>query len=684
MRLLKKLIVVSGIVCMMLSMSACKKNNIVIFDAENTPDKKPFIITDKTPFVIKGNWDLSKNLDFLIDVEEIGGRATVLKLRISEGDDAIERDSNSSIAGYRLAKGEKGEIIIEYPPLPAHPEIIDDMPVMRTNPMLRGDRSKIAKDYTKIKTILIERRNIANSKVAIKRVVALDTSKKKYPEYFSYTKEQFFPFVDKYGQFKFKDWKGKIKSDEDIKAMVAKEEKDLLANPQSPEQWSKYGGWKGGPKFEATGHFRVQKHNGKWWLIDPEGYLFWSHGVVRVTPSSAITPLDKREKYFEDLPSKDSPFALFYTTKDEILAPYYPVRGWTKTYDFSASNLYRKYGKLWREKFADSAHRRLKSWGLNTIANSSDSFIFLQKKTPYAERFEIHSRAISGSFGWWWPIADPWDPSFMKAINDNLDKRKEQLDDPFCIGYFVDNEHSWGKPDTIARRVLMSPADLCAKIELLKDLKAQYGDIATLNKSWKTSYKNWDDMLAKQEDPKNADKKVLATFSNKFIGKYFENIRKGIKARAPHMLYMGCRFAGHYPNELVVRQASKYCDIISYNIYADVLDELRLPTGVDKPIMIGEFHFGSLDRGLFHASLILTKNQKDRAQHYYDYVESALKHPNVIGTHWHQFSDQCTTGRFDGENFQVGFTDVADQPYEETIKKIREIGYKMYKTRMGK
>jgi len=172
MRLLKKLIVVSGIVCMMLSMSACKKNNIVIFDAENTPDKKPFIITDKTPFVIKGNWDLSKNLDFLIDVEEIGGRATVLKLRISEGDDAIERDSNSSIAGYRLAKGEKGEIIIEYPPLPAHPEIIDDMPVMRTNPMLRGDRSKIAKDYTKIKTILIERRNIANSKVAIKRCIS--------------------------------------------------------------------------------------------------------------------------------------------------------------------------------------------------------------------------------------------------------------------------------------------------------------------------------------------------------------------------------------------------------------------------------------------------------------------------------------------------------------------------------
>ncbi len=682
MKFIRSLVVLSSLIYVIFSVLVCKKNNIVIFDAENTPDKKPFIITDKEPLVIKGNWDLSNNLDFLIDLEEVGGKSTILTLRISEGDNAKDMDSNSSIAGYRLAKNEKGEIVIEYPPMPAHAEIIEDIPIMRTNPMLRGDRSNIAKDYTKIKTILIERKNISNSKIAIKRVVALDTSKKKYLEYFSYTKEQFFPFIDKYGQFKFKEWKGKIKSDADIKATIAKEEIDLSTNQHSPEKWSKYGGWKGGPKFESTGHFRVQKYNGKWWLIDPEGYLFWSHGVVRVTPSSAITPLDNREKYFEGLPAKDSELALFYTTKDEILAPYYAVRGWTKTYDFSAANLYRKYGKQWREKFADSAHRRLKSWGLNTIANSSDSFIFLQKKTPYAERFEIHSRSISGPAGWWWAIADPWDPSFIKAINDNLDKRKEQLDDPFCIGYFVDNEHHWGSPDRIGRNVAMSPADLPAKLEFLNDLKVQYGDIKSLNASWGTSFKNWDDFLANKDELKNANYKDLSAFSKKFIGKYFENICKTIKARVPHMLYLGCRFAGT-ANEIALQQAGKYCDVISFNIYADTLNDLKLPKGIDKPIMIGEFHFGALDRGMLNASLILTKNQEDRAQHYYDYVESALKHPNVIGTHWHQFSDQSTTGRFDGENFQVGFTDVADQPYEETIKKVREIGYKMYKTRMG-
>jgi len=36
---------------------------------------------------------------------------------------------------------------------------------------------------------------------------------------------------------------------------------------------------------------------------------------------------------------------------------------------------------------------------------------------------------------------------------------------------------------------------------------------------------------------------------------------------------------------------------------------------------------------------------------------------------------------FDGENFLVGFTDMCDTPYYETVEKIREIGYKMYEVR---
>jgi hypothetical protein len=62
-------------------------------------------------------------------------------------------------------------------------------------------------------------------------------------------------------------------------------------------------------------------------------------------------------------------------------------------------------------------------------------------------------------------------------------------------------------------------------------------------------------------------------------------------------------------------------------------------------------------------------------------LKSTLRHPNFVGAHWHQFGDQPTTGRFDGENFQNGFVDVCDTPYAETIAGIRQVGYRLYEIR---
>ena len=52
-----------------------------------------------------------------------------------------------------------------------------------------------------------------------------------------------------------------------------------------------------------------------------------------------------------------------------------------------------------------------------------------------------------------------------------------------------------------------------------------------------------------------------------------------------------------------------------------------------------------------------------------------------MGVHWHQFSDQATTGRFDGEYLQVGLTDVCYRPYEEMRTALREVGYGLYDRR---
>jgi hypothetical protein len=516
----------------------------------------------------------------------------------------------------------------------------------------------------------------------VKRIVAHTGTVAEAPEWMKLPADKFFPFIDKYGQFKFKEWPGKVYTDEDLKAAREREKADLAAHP-GPKGWSTFGGWANGPKRQATGHFRVEKIDGKWWMVDPEGYLYWSHGPVRVTPSTAITPLDDRAFYFADLPAEGTPFAKFYTTRDELLYPYYVKRNIQRTYDFSSANCYRKYGENYYEIFADLAHKRLRSWGLNTIANSSDKKICLMDRTPYTDRFELKSKPLAGSHDGWWPFRDPFDPSFRADVRRLMAEHKQEMDDPWCFGFFVDNELSWGGPTDLAAWTLESPADQAAKVEFVSRLKQKYGEAAKLNQAWGTAYADWSELLAATKRPGPAAQADLKDFTLAIADAYFKNIREEFKAAAPNKLYMGCRFAGRGP-EFAVKVAALHCDLVSYNIYAKKLDDFKLPEGVDKPVMIGEFHFGALDRGLFHPGLIKLESQEERGRVYVQYVTSALRHPSVVGVHWHQFGDQATTGRFDGENFQVGFVDCCNTPYPETIAGIREVGYRLYEIRSGK
>ncbi|MCD6394910.1 MAG: beta-agarase, partial [Planctomycetes bacterium] len=173
----------------------------------------------------------------------------------------------------------------------------------------------------------------------------------------------------------------------------------------------------------------------------------------------------------------------------------------------------------------------------------------------------------------------------------------------------------------------------------------------------------------------------LTAFYTKIAETYFRIIREEIKKAAPNQMYMGCRFA--WVNDCAARAAAKYCDIVCYNRYSYSVAEHRLPDNIDMPIIIGEFHFGALDRGMFHTGLKKTLNQDDRAQKYTAYVEGALRNPYIVGTHWFQYKSQATTGRGDGENYQIGFIDICGTPYPEIVTAAREIGKKMYNYRLN-
>ena len=126
--------------------------------------------------------------------------------------------------------------------------------------------------------------------------------------------DSFLPFVDRYGQFIHLEWPGKVHSDEELRRR-AEEEDAWLASVGIPfPDIDAFGGWAAGPKREATGFFRVEKMDGKWWFVDPLGNLFWSSGIDCIHANgSEFTGVSGRENYFSWLPAKDDPrFGMFW------------------------------------------------------------------------------------------------------------------------------------------------------------------------------------------------------------------------------------------------------------------------------------------------------------------------------------------------------------------------------------
>ena len=73
-----------------------------------------------------------------------------------------------------------------------------------------------------------------------------------------------------------------------------------------------------------------------------------------------------------------------------------------KCFSFAGGNLARKYGPDWQRTYPEVIHRRLRSWGLNTIGNWSDETTRLLRRTPYTDAVSSHgAKSIEGSEGYW-------------------------------------------------------------------------------------------------------------------------------------------------------------------------------------------------------------------------------------------------------------------------------------------
>jgi hypothetical protein len=154
-----------------------------------------------------------------------------------------------------------------------------------------------------------------------------------------------------------------------------------------------YGGWQK-LKGEKTGFFHTQRIDGRWWLVTPDGNVFFSKGVDNVSYS----------------PEADS-------------SPKVPD-------DLAA--------------WAAMASRQLRGWNFNTAGAWSASQLYTAG-IAYAPVVNIAS-SVGRDVWLKGGVVDYFSPEFHDAA-DRVAQRlcAPHAKDPWLIGYFTDNELRWGR-----------------------------------------------------------------------------------------------------------------------------------------------------------------------------------------------------------------------------------------------
>jgi hypothetical protein len=276
---------------------------------------------------------------------------------------------------------------------------------------------------------------------------------------------------------------------------------------------------------------------------------------------------------------------------------------------------------------------------------------------------------------------DVYHPDFDKDAVAYAAELKDTVDDPAFIGYFMMNEPQWGfSKELPAVGMLYNTPECETRKELVTFLKKKYQSSDALSSAWNisTTFAAIETGKWKTAFTESAIND-LKDFSEIMVEKYFTTLAEQCRKVDPNHLNLGIRYQGVPPEWTVA--GMKSFDVFSMNCYREkvptefteqINELLKLPT------IIGEWHFGALDVGLPSSGIGHLKNQADRAKAYRVYFEDAAANPNCIGVHWFTLYDESALGRFDGENYNIGFFDVCNRPYPELSEGAMASHQRMY------
>ncbi len=477
--------------------------------------------------------------------------------------------------------------------------------------------------------------------------------------------------VDRYGQYTGEIWPGKITSDEQLQADAAREAAELAeARPTKPERFDRYGGVIAGEPRKATGFFRTEKIDGRWWLITPEGNRFYLKGVdaihhgeggyyTRLTDAKGMP----RKEFAEPPPDRET----------------FPDAHRDNTLNYLTANLRRKYGPEYPERWRETMKKRMAAAGFNAVGKwnwpNFNELPFLVD-TKFVELKRFGRRCL-----------DPFDPGFAEGIRPRIERVTARYrNDPMLIGYQFENENGWGREDVDALLADTTGKSAAKRALLERISERESGDPGRLfGKSGATM----ETLLKQRLNPEKLPEELRSEFLLAASRRYHSILVEELRSRDPGHLFLA---ASHFDYQSVewITGAMEYVDVLAFNEYdfesrwlgSQIAELLRK---WDRPFAVTEFSFPSGRRGYtpFRVSTDAA-TEKDRGLAFRGYTERLAANPLCVGSTYFLMYDQPVTCRAkDTEAHNFGLFNVVDQPYREMLAEVRKANERLFEIHAG-
>lgn len=408
-------------------------------------------------------------------------------------------------------------------------------------------------------------------------------------------------------------------------------------NNYESNNYDKYGGHIGGERSSATGYFRTEFKDGRWWIIDPLGYPYYSSGVSTVnTGSTSQTAL-----------------------------------------------IIEKYGSV--ESWANDTTNRLYQLGFNSATGNTSALLSTGRPLNLTKGFSFLSsygtklglnNSISGSTTFVGGVMPVFDPSFVSHCDN---RAKSQINNyatnANIIGWTSDNE-------------------LHADLRMLDNFLNCNHTVSTSTYSYATAWTFMYVMTGKTnvglEDITNDHRLLFRAF---VYDRYYKVVTSAIKTCDTNHMFMGCRYLpGNFNDEYVMKVTGYWCDVITINYYHVWTPDATLIANIQKwtntPFLVTEAYAKGMDActqesGLTNVSGAgwTCKTQTDRGMFYQNFSLQLLESKYCVGFNWFRYWDNDptdTTTNLSDKDANKGLVDNDHKEYSELISYMQELNLNKY------